>query len=212
MYGYTYLGTWKSAEAEEAAKYGAVPGDSKFADLNGDHTINGEDMTVIGNALPKFTYSWNTTVSYKNWDLNLLFNGVQGNDIWNFTRATMNTGYVPTDVAVLDRWSPANENSGYPEFSNSNRNEEQSDRWLENGSYLRLSNLTLGYTFNQLKRNTFVQEAKLYVSAQNLFTITKYSGYNPESNTSGSSDTAFGYDASGYPAIRSFMVGVKFAF
>lgn len=212
MYGWQYQGTWKSNEAAEAAKYGSVPGDSKYADLNGDHKIDGEDMSVIGHALPKFTYSWNTTLSYKNWNLNILFNGVQGNDIWNFTRATMNTAYVPTDVAVLDRWSPKNENSNYPEFSNSNRNETQSDRWLENGSYLRLSNLTLGYTFNQLKRNTFVKDAKLYISAQNLFTITNYSGYNPESNTSGSSDTAFGYDASGYPAIRSFMVGVKFAF
>lgn len=212
MYGLIYLGTWKSSEAAEAAKYGFVPGDSKYVDRNGDYTIDGEDMTVIGNALPKFTYSWNTTVSYKNWDLNILFNGVQGNDIWNFTRATLNSGYVPGDVAVLDRWSPTNEDSMYPEFSNSNRNEEQSNRWIENGSYLRLSNLTLGYIFNQLKGSTFVRDAKIYVSAQNLFTITKYSGYNPESNMSGNNDTAFGYDASGYPAIRSFMVGVKFAF
>lgn len=217
MRGLTYLGVWKSNEKEEAAKYGKVPGDSKYLDVNGDHVIDGNDMDVIGNAMPKFTYAWNTSVTFKDFDLNIIFNGVQGNKVWNFTRylysGMMSDCIIPTNREVLDRWSPTNENSDYPNFSSSNVVEKQSSRWLEDGSYLRLSNLTLGYTFSKLKKNTFVKEAKVYVSGQNLFTITKYKGYNPEgSNTQSGQDIATGFDEAGYPAIRSYMVGLKFAF
>lgn len=217
MRGLTYLGVWKTNEAEEAAKFGKQPGDSKYKDLNNDHVIDGNDMEVIGNALPKFTYAWNTTISYKNFDLNILFNGVQGNKVWNFTRylysGMISDCVIPTNPEVLNRWTPTNENTDFPAFSSSNVVEKQSSRWLENGSYLRLSNLTLGYTFNKLKRNTFVKDAKIYISGQNLFTLTKYKGYNPEgSNTKSGQDIATGFDEAGYPAIRSYTIGVKFAF
>lgn len=217
MRGLTYLGVWKSHEAEEAAKYGKVPGDSKYKDLNGDYIIDGNDMEVIGNAMPKFTWGWNTALSYKNIDLNIVVTGVQGNDVWNFTRylysGMMSDCVIPTNREVLNRWSPTNENTDFPNFSSSNVVEQQSSRWIESGSYLRLSNLTLGYNFNRLSKTTFVKDAKVYVSGQNLFTITKYKGYNPEgSNTSSGQDVSMGIDEAGYPAIRSFTIGVKFAF
>lgn len=217
MRGLNYLGVWKTAEAAEAAKFGKIPGDSKYEDLNGDYVIDGNDMKVIGNAMPKFTWAWNTSVSYKDFDLNMVVNGVQGNDVWNFTRFLYSGMFadciIPTNKDVLNRWSPTNENSDYPNFSSSNVVEKQSSRWMESGSYLRLSNLTLGYTFSKLKRNTFVKDAKIYVSGQNLFTITKYKGYNPEgSNTQSGQDIAMGFDETGYPVVRSYTIGVKFAF
>lgn len=217
MRGLNYLGVWKSNEAEEASKYGKIPGDSKYEDLNGDYVIDGNDMKVIGNAMPKFTWAWNASVSYKDFDLNMIINGVQGNDVWNFTRylysGMISDCIIPTNRDVLNRWSPTNENSDYPNFSSSNVVEKQSNRWLENGSYLKLSNLTLGYTFSKLKKNTFVKDAKIYVSGQNLFTITKYKGYNPEgSNTQSGQDIAMGFDDAGYPAVRAYTIGVKFAF
>lgn len=217
MRGLNYLGVWKTSEAAEAAKFGKIPGDSKYEDLNGDYVIDGNDMQVIGNAMPDFTWAWNTSVVYKDFDLNIVVNGVQGNDVWNFSRylysGMVADCIIPTNRDVLNRWSPTNENSDYPNFSSSNVVEKQSSRWIEDGSYIRLSNLTLGYTFSKLKKNTFVKDAKIYVSGQNLFTITKYKGYNPEgSNTKSGQDIAMGFDEAGYPAIRSYTVGVKFSF
>jgi len=217
MYGLTYLGTWKSSEATEAAKYGNVPGDSKYLDVDNNYTIDGEDMSVIGHGLPDYTWSWNVSVSYRNFDLNVLFNGVQGNDVWNFTRylyESQNSDVtIPTSTAILNRWSTSNENSNIPGFSSSNVNQKQSSRWIEDGSYVRLSNVTLGYTFNNLLKNTFVRNAKVYFSGQNLFTITDYSGYNPEaSGLDASQDCAIGYDSAGYPALRSYIIGFQFSF
>ena len=217
MYGLTYLGTWKSSEETEAAKYGNIPGDSKYTDVNGDYTIDGEDMDVIGQGLPDYTWSWNVGVSYRNFDLNFLFNGVHGNNVWNFTRflneAQNSDVKIPTSTANLNRWSTSNESSDIPNFSSSNVNQKQSSRWIEDGSYLRLSNVTLGYRFSNLLKNTFVRNAKVYFSGQNLFTITNYSGYNPEaSGLNASQDRAIGYDSAGYPALRSYILGFQFSF
>jgi len=217
MYGYTYLGTWKSGEAAEAAKYGNVPGDSKYLDIDKNYSIDGEDMKVIGKGLPQYTWSWNLDMSYKNFDLNVLVNGVQGNDVWNFTRfiyeGQNGDVTVPTSTAMLNRWSTSNESSNIPTFSTTNIDEKQSSRWIEDGSYVRLSNVTLGYTFDHLLKGTFIHNAKVFISGQNLLTITDYSGYNPEASVSGSGqDSAIGYDSAGYPALRSYVIGVKLSF
>ncbi len=217
MYGLTYLGTWKSSEEAEAAKYGNIPGDARYLDIDENYTIDGEDMSVIGSGLPKYTWSWNLSLTYKDFDLSVLVNGVHGNDVWNFTRylyeGQNSDVKVPTSTAILNRWSTSNENSDIPNFSNSNVDEKQSNRWIEDGSFVRLSNVTLGYTFNNLLKNTFVRNAKIYVSGQNLFTITGYSGFNPEASvTSSSQDSAIGYDSAGYPALRSYIIGFKFSF
>ncbi|WP_280745510.1 MULTISPECIES: TonB-dependent receptor [unclassified Parabacteroides] len=215
--GLVYEGVWKSHEAEAAKRYNNVPGDSKYKDLNDDGVIDGSDMEVIGNALPKFTWGWNTNVTYKNFDLSIFFNGSQGNDVWNLTRFWLVSGHidvkVPTSKEILNRWTPQNENTDIAGFSATNNNRKQSSQYVENGSFARLSNITLGYTFDKLKQNTFIKQAKLYVSAQNLFVITKYKGFDPESSiTKDSMDTMQGLDDACYPSTRSFTVGVKFGF
>lgn len=220
--GLIYEGVWKSHEAGEAARFGRVPGDSKYrnlkvAEAGQDEVIDGEDMTVIGNALPKFVWGWNTSLVYKNFDLSVFFNGIYGNDVWNFTRFLLISGTtdvkVPPSTEIKNRWTPTNENTNIPGFSATNSNMKQSSQYIEDGSFIRLSNLTLGYTFDKLKKSTFVRDAKVYVSAQNLFVLTKYKGLDPESSvTPDNMDTVQGFDDATYPSTRSFVVGVKFAF
>ena len=178
-------------------------------------------MTIIGNSNPKFIWGWNTTVAWKNWDLSMYIYGIQGNDVWNFTRYLI-TGYttdtkVPTSRDILNRWTPTNENTDIARFSTTTGSQRQASQWVEDGSFARMGNLTLGYTFGNLVRNSFFREAKVYISSQNLFILTKYKGFDPESSltpTTGDSfaDKIQGFDDACYPPTRSFILGVKFTF
>jgi hypothetical protein len=224
--GFVYDGVWKSNEAAEAAVFNSVPGDSKYRNVTTQtdgkaEVIDNNDMTVIGNSMPDFIWGWNTTAAYRNFDLSVYINGVQGNDVWNFTRHLITAHHVDVPVStsreILNRWTPAHENTDIAAFSATNNNYRQSSQYVEDGSFLRLSNLTLGYTFDKLKRNTFIRDAKVYISSQNLFVITKYKGYDPELSitpTDGSSDAdkVQGFDDACYPPVRTFIVGIKFAF
>lgn len=219
--GYTFDGVWKTAEADKALPFNRFPGDYKYKDINDDKKLNNDDMTIIGNSNPAFIWGWNTTAAWKNWDLSMYIYGIQGNDVWNFTRALI-TGHttdtkVPTSREILNRWTPSNENTNIAGFSKTTGTERQSDQWIEKGSFARMGNLTLGYTFNNLIKNSFFRDAKIYVSSQNLFIITKYKGFDPESSltpTSGDSyaDKVQGFDDACYPPTRSFIFGIKFTF
>lgn len=215
--GFIFDGLWKSSEAAEAAEYGKVPGDSKYVDVDGNKSYGGEDMVNIGSAQPDFIWGWNTTLEYAGFDLSIFINGVQGNDVWNQTKwLTIGMGADvknPTSVDILNRWTPENENTTVAGFSSSNVTYAQSSQFVEDGSFIRLNNVTLGYGLPSGFLANALQEARIYVSAQNLFVITKYSGIDPElTSTPTWSDVAQGIDNGTYPSTRRITMGLKVTF
>ncbi len=215
--GLVSQGLWKSNEAAQAAEYGKVPGDSKYLDIDGNKSYGGEDMVNIGSAQPDFIWGWNTNFGYKNFDLTVNVNGVHGNEVWNQTRWLMISMGAdiknPTSIEILNRWTPTHENTDVPGFSSSNTTYAQSSQFVEDGSFIRLSNITLGYSFPQSILHNVIEEARIYVSAQNLFIITKYSGLDPQlTSTPIWSDIAQGIDNGTYPATRTITFGLKVGF
>lgn len=214
FWGQQFDGIWKSNEATEAAKYGKKPGDAKLRDINGDHVA---DYMVIGNGAPDFTWGFGNTFSYKNFDLVLFFQGVQGNQIFNMMRNSMFGGSGDIRDAtipdVLNRWTPQNENTNIPAFSSTTPSLMQSSVGVENGSYVKLKSLTLGYKLPEsLLSRIKIQQARISFSAYNLFTLTNYSGLDPEISTSGGNDIDLGIDNGSYPNPRSFVVGLELKF
>lgn len=215
MRGYIQDGVWKSSEAAEAATYGSFPGAPKYVDVNNDNQINGDDIAVIGSALPDYTFGWNNTFRYGNLDLNIFIQGVQGNDIYNLgrVRSDRTSGDADaTGAAILDRWTPQNEDTNVPSFEGTNSQEQlQSSRWLEDGSYIRFKNIALGYSFpSEILDKLNISKARLYVSGTNLITITDYTGYDPESTNQ--VDTQAGLDTSSYPSQKVITVGLDLGF
>ncbi len=201
------------------------PGDVKFADLNSDDTINNKDRAHLGNPFPDFTYGLSMSLRYKKFDFSVLLQGVQGNDVYflygNFAYEIPLRGFN-SYKALLDRWTPTNTDTDIPRVSVDDRNNNRriSTRFLEDGSYLRLRNVTLGYDLTGLIKTNKIQSWRIYVSAQNLLTITDYSGLDPEiqantNDTRGydvSSDLAVGIDWGTVPAPRTFLVGMNLNF
>jgi TonB-dependent starch-binding outer membrane protein SusC len=215
-WGVHYLGTWKPADASEAALFGAVPGDSRYEDLDGDHQITSSDFKIIGNALPKYFVGWNNTFTYKNLSLNIFLQGVMGFDKLNYTYAAGMTYDRATREAIFsdikDRYIPGvNETSDIPAFTSTNKNNIQSTRFLEKGNYLRVKNVSLSY---ELPRSLLkVADIRLFINGTNLFTFTKYKGYDPESASTGSdNNTSSSIDYGGYPNARTITGGAAFTF
>jgi TonB-linked SusC/RagA family outer membrane protein len=197
------------------------PGDIKFRDVNNDGVINEADRVFLGSFLPKFTYALNGTASYKNFDLTVFFQGVQGNKVFNASRI-ISEGMVRlfnSSTEVLNAWTPGKTNTTVPRAVNGdpNQNVRPSDRWIEDGSYLRLKNIMLAYSVpsSALSRigKGVINSFRIYVSGQNLLTFTKYKGFDPEvgNRTPGSSLTN-GIDYATYPQPRSFQVGIQASF
>lgn len=186
------------------------PGDIRFKDLDNNGVINDNDRTFIGNPTPEWTFSINNSFAYKNFDLQIFFQGVAGNDILNANKMWQESMSIVENqtVKVLDRWTGEGTSNSVPRavFSDPNQNSRISTRFIEDGSYIRLKNLTLGYTLPQaISRKAFINNARLYVSCQNLFTLTKYSGFDPEVNVDG-------VDLSTYPLTRTISFGVNLNF
>lgn len=218
FYGYKTAGIFKSNE--EAVNYvnadgkryqpSAVAGDFKFMDSNTDGVIDNADRVVLGNPMPSLTYSLNANVGYKGFDLNLFFQGVHGNSIFNSARALgLNAGYGYNLLSESrNAWSPENPDATIPRLSMKDPNNNWtriSDFFIEDGSFLRLKNVTLGYTL----QNEVLDKIKvrLYVTAQNVFTITDYSGMDPEVGI-----TNLGVDTGMYPLSRVFLAGINLKF
>ncbi|TKG91968.1 TonB-dependent receptor [Puteibacter caeruleilacunae] len=212
FYGYKYLGVWKSNEAEEAAKFGSAPGDSKYYDLDNNNAINEDDKVIIGNGQPDFVWGLNNNFSYKNFDLSAEINGVQGNQILNVTRYWLNRSIRAAEM--VNYYRPDNQDTNVPGFSNTEKDyNTPNSRWLEDGSFVRLRNVTLGYTFNEdLLKKVKLSSARVYFSGQNLLTITDYSGFDPELSSTGNSDTKVGLDASPYPSAKIYTIGLDIKF
>lgn len=216
--GLVFEGIWQEKDAAEAALFGNKPGDSRYADLNGDHVIDGSDMTKTGSSLPKYSWGWNTTIEYRNFDLNIFINSVGGNDIWNIARwmPISQGGDVknPTSVDIRRRWTPSNTDTDIPAFSSSNVSYAQSSKYIEDASFIRLNNLSLGYNLpSSFLNRAKITQARIYVGGQNLFVITKYKGLDPELSTTPTyTDVAQGVDNLTYPAYRTYTVGIKLVF
>ena len=186
------------------------PGDMWFVDMDGNGEINDLDRTVIGNPSPDCIFGFNNTFSYKNFDLSIFFQGALGNQVWNGVRAShesMNSTYNQL-ASTLERWTGEGTSSSMPRaiYADPNNNSRASTRWLENGSYAKLKNLTFGYTLPENWTNRAkVKALRLYVSFDNLCTITNYSGLDPEVGLSG-------LDYGVYPSARTYMFGVSVKF
>ncbi len=218
LFGYKYIGVLQEGETY-SPQPNSQPGDPKFEDVNGDGVINSDDRTIIGNANPDFIFGLTNTFTWKNFDLSIFFQGSVGNDLFNMTRINLEWAHTPD---ALNRWTPTNTNTDIPRngFYYSQYGGYINDHFVENASYLRLKNLTFGYTI-PIKR--IVRSFRVYFSAENLFTVTGYSGWDPETDTksyeqqkaSGSNQQAnagAGLDFNSYPSMRTYTFGVNITF
>jgi TonB-linked SusC/RagA family outer membrane protein len=219
-------------------------GDIKYKDVNGDGKIDSNDRTVIGNPLPDFTFGWTNTFRYKNFDLSVFVNGSYGNDVLNYLAINL-TGMKSTwtnqlnsisDRAQLVAIDPdkvyADGSKWYNDVTNvrvanwktktpraalndPNDNDRISDRYIEDGSYLRIKNITFGYTFKKaLLKKLRLENLRVYCNIQNLCTFTKYSGYDPEvgASTQDSNGLVYGLDFGRYPSPTTYAFGLNISF
>jgi TonB-linked SusC/RagA family outer membrane protein len=193
----------------------AKPGDIRYVDYNKDGKIDLEDRQWMGSPLPKFEVGLNFSGEYKGFDLTVFFNSVYGNKIFNGVRIGMEAMDAPNNMpADLNPWTVdhPSETTPRPYFGPNDNVKAQTDRWLENGSFLRMKNLQFGYSFPEplLRKTKFLDGFRVYVSGQNLLTFTAYKGYDPEMMPSG--PFVQGCDIGGYPPVRSFMTGIQISF
>ncbi|HOY08196.1 MAG TPA: TonB-dependent receptor [Saprospiraceae bacterium] len=216
FYGYVTDGLFQSREEIAAHAFqneATAPGDIRFMDLNNDGVVNNDDQTYIGNPIPDFTYGINADVEWKGIDLGIFLQGAYGNEIYNAT-VRYDFTYVNRPVSVLNRWTGPGTSNSEPRVSLSdpNQNARVSDRFVEDGSYLRLKNVQLGYSLPKtvLKRIGF-EKFRVYASAQNMFTFTKYTGMDPEIGSYGGALEA-GIDRGFYPQARVLLGGINVIF
>ncbi len=185
-------------------------GGHKVKDINGDGVITSADQQITGDPNPDFIYGFSSNLSYQNFDLSIFMSGTYGNDIYNVSRASFENplGQRNNLQGVANRWTPDNPSIEFVSPLQGGRL-PISDRFVEDGSFLRCRNVTLGYTLPQIKH---ISRARIYISANNLFTITKYSGFDPEVNTFAGSNTTIGIDNLVYPSARSFIGGFQLTF
>ncbi len=189
-------------------------GDMNYKDVNENGIFDPGDRTIIGNANPDFTYGMTNTLSWKNFDLNIFFQGSQGNDIFNATRIDLEGMFDSKNqsTAVLRRWTPDNRDTDIPRAIGGGKvdNVRNSTRFVEDGSYLRLKAITLQYNFAPRRlENANIQRLSVYLTGQNLLTFTKYSGFDPEVNAFGRSATELGIDYGTYPQARTLTLGLN---
>lgn len=189
----------------------ARPGDFRWSDVNGDGAINADDNTKIGQALPDFTYGFTINLAYKNFDFNMMAQGVSGNQIFNGLRR-LELQDANWQGNALQRWTGEGTSNSFPRMTASDPNgnySKVSDFYLEDGDYLRIKTVQLGYSLpNDVIGKAGMSRARIYLMAENLLTFTKYTGYDPE--IGGGNVT--GIDRGFYPQARSYMVGVNLQF
>src|SRR5680860_127543 len=219
FYGLVTDGIYQN-QAEVDAVFTADPGqttvqvgDIRFKDLNNDGTINSDDRAIIGNPLPELTFGLNLDAGYKNFDFNLFFTGLIGRDLYNTNIYDLEgmPRLFNSGVAVLERWTPSNPSNTVPRAGGAPQNIQLSDRFVEDGSYGRLKNLTIGYTLpGDAIGKEIISKFRIYVSGQNLITITDYSGLDPEV---GNGDLfEYGIDRGEYPQPKTYLVGLQVTF
>lgn len=231
FYGWIYDGVYQEGDDFlPGGGFEQVAGGEKFRDIDGqkdangqltgnpDGTLNADDRTVIGNGQAKFIWGLNNNFTFKGFDLNIFFQGSQGNKILSYTLLEIETlsGSNNSTTRALDRWTPTNTDTDVPKRTLS-RSQRVSTRWIYDGSYARLKNISLGYTFpNSMTEKISVSRARLYVSAQNILTFTQYKGFDPEVNYNSAGSTNsnrnLGLDYASYPNAKSYTVGLNVSF
>ncbi len=243
FYGWQFDGIFQNQEevnnymgGSQASNLNAEPGDFRIVDANNDGVINAEDRTFIGNPFPKFSYGLNLTATYKGFDFDLFFNGISGVDVYNTNIYDLEAmpRLFNSGVGVLNRWTGPGTSNTVPRAGGAATNAQASSRYVENGSYTRLRNVSIGYDLASSILNGKISKFRIYVSAQNLFTITDYSGLDPEvgqydgvaagvgpsapgtvaTNANGQPLVNFqtGIDLGNYPMPKSFIGGVQIQF
>jgi TonB-dependent starch-binding outer membrane protein SusC len=225
---YQMTGIFQSQSEVDASPFQTKdtrPGDVKFADLNGDNVIDDKDRKHIGKPFPDFTYGINLGFNWKNFDFSTLIQGVEGNDVYflygNFAYETQSRGFN-SYTEILNRWTPKNPSNTIPKVSidDRNGNRRPSTRFLEDGSYMRVRNITMGYNLKDVLHWKNIGGLRIYATVQNALTFTKYPGLDPEiqanaNDTRGlglSSDLAVGIDWGTVPAPRTMIIGAKMDF
>jgi TonB-linked SusC/RagA family outer membrane protein len=217
FYGYNYLGLFQSQGDVDSSptQEGAAPGFLKFEDVDGSGDITPDDRTFIGDPNPDFTYSLNLVLGWKGFDLTAFFYGSQGNDILNQNLWWLDFWQSfqgqKSSALLTDSWTPDNPGGTVPKASNDanfSTNQEFNTYYIEDGSFFRLKNLQIGYNFGRVG-NVF-ENLRIYVQGTNLFTLTKYSGLDPELYQP--NETVFGVDQGNLPAAKQFIIGVNVGF
>ncbi len=222
FFGYQVEGIFQSQEEVNNApsQDQAAPGRFRFADTDGSGNISADDRTILGSPIPDFTAGMNFSLGYQNWDMSAFFFASVGNDIYNYTKWW--TDFWPSfqgaksQAALYDSWLPSRPNATTPiaeNASNFSTNAQSNSYYIEDGSYLRLRNLTIGYTLPQvLTQRWRMERVRLYAQGVNLLTITGYSGLDPELGGPQGSDTSFGIDYGNYPVVRQYLFGLNVNF
>jgi TonB-linked SusC/RagA family outer membrane protein len=214
FYGYKTAGLFQSQKEinDSPTQNGAQPGDIKFVDINGDGVIDVKDQTEIGNPFPKFTMGWTLNLEYKNFDLSVFTYVSEGNDIYRAYER--NANYTNKFQSVLNRWTgPGTTNDArYPRYSfiDANNNSRVSDRYVEDGSFIKIKNILLGYNIQARPIKKIFKSLRIYGQVKNAFTFTKYSGFDPEIGSSYL--LANGVDLGAYPQSRTYSIGLDIKF
>lgn len=204
------IANWNADGKHGILQADAQAGDVIYVDQNQDGIIDDNDKVDLGNGTPDFTYGFNVGFNYKNFDFSLVAYGAAGNQIVQSYRNHANSKANYT-TAILNRWTGEGTSNRMPRVTDTNINWQFSDLYLQDGDYLRISNITLGYDFAKLIKLKAISQARLYIQVQNAFTFTKYDGMDPEIGY-GTSDWVSGIDLGYYPRPRTFLAGVNLKF
>ena len=211
--GYIFEGVHQTGNSD-----GGIPGHAKYRDLDGVAGITADDIGTVGDGNPDFTWGWNLDVDIKDFNINMVFEGAQGNDIYNFQRMRMmglgSGQFHPTHGDFRDSWTTSNPSNtihaGTQQARNTNR--WLSSQWIEDGSYTSLKSMSITYNFGDSFSDFGIEQVKFFVNAENLFIITDYSGFDPVSTASGNSDVDLGIDLNAFPISKSLSVGFNLTF
>ncbi len=214
MYGFLEDGLWESDQVDGSIQPTAKAGDQKYVDVNNDGLISDADKVILGSPYPDFVFGLNTTLTYKNFSLYVLMQGVQGGLIFNANKFSIGDSFARNGnqlAEVKDRWTMENPNTQakYPRLSNVGP--LVSERFFEDASYLRIKIISLSYNLPG-ENISWLKNAMIYVSGENLFTITDYTGYDPEVSSTSSSSLIKGVDIGAYPMAKTYTIGLKVSF